>query len=84
MTNYCTLAEVKAELKATTTTDDSDVRRSMRQVSARIDALMGTPRRPFFAPYTEQRKFPIISTRIDSFYNVYWLRQHILSVSAVG
>lgn len=83
MTNYCTLAEVKAELKATTTTDDSDVRRSMRQVSARIDALMGTPRRPFFAPYTEQRKFPIISTRIDSFYNVYWLRQHILSVSAV-
>lgn len=83
MTYYCTLDEAKAELKATTNLDDDLLRQYILMTSRRIDAVMGSPRRPFFAPYTEQRRFPIDNYRIDNYNNVYWLRRFILSFSAV-
>jgi hypothetical protein len=87
MTNYCTLDDVKKELvakQAVNTTEEPKVRNYIRTVSSRIDELMGTPRRPFFAPYTEQRKFKVSPRRIDSVDNVFWLDNYpLLSVSNV-
>lgn len=83
MTNYTTLARAKAEIKATGTVDDAIVRRNIATVSKRIDAVMGSPRRPFFAPYTEQRDFLITLDRVDSVYNTFLLKDHILSMTAV-
>lgn len=83
MTNYCTLAQAKVELKSDSTVQDAQVRDYMTIVSQRIDAEMGKPRRPFFAPYTEQRRFRIETSRINSYDNTFLLREPILSVSAV-
>jgi hypothetical protein len=83
MTNYTTLALVKNELKAATTTDDDKVRRYIREVSRRIDLTMGTPRRPYFAPYIEQRQFPMVSSRIASLENTFDLCNPILAFTEV-
>src|SRR3990167_8873140 len=83
MTNYCTLNDAKIEAKATTSTDDNKLWANIGRVSRRIDALMGTPRRPYFAPYTEQRRYLINGSRVDSFNNTFWMGDPILSVSAV-
>lgn len=83
MTNYTTLARAKAEIKASGTVDDAIVRRNIATVSKRIDAVMGSPRRPFFAPYTEQRDFLITTDRVDSVDNAFLLKDHILAVTAV-
>ena len=69
MTNYTTLDRCKEELKANSTIDDSDLFRYIIQVSQRIDSTMGTPRRSFFAPYTEQRQYQIETYRVDSIDN---------------
>lgn len=82
--NYTTLAAAKAELKADTTADDNTLRNYIRIVSSRIDEMMGTPRRPYFAPYLEQRKYRIVPRRIDSYNNVFWLdNDPLLAFSAV-
>lgn len=85
MTDYCTLADVRAELKgdSTDTSYDQRIRQYIRQVSRRVDATMGKPQRPFFAPYTEQRKYVVDNTRVDSWLNTFLLRDFILSVTAV-
>jgi hypothetical protein len=84
MTNYTTLALAKSELKADSTVDDTVLYRYIRQVSRRIDSMMGTPRRPYFAPYTEQRTFPIETSRIDSLWdNTFDLRDYILAFTQV-
>jgi hypothetical protein len=83
MTSYCTVAQAKVELKADSTIQDAQVRGYIRTVSERIDSEMGNPRRPFFAPYSEQRRFPISGDQIDSYNNTFLLRKPILSVSAV-
>lgn len=49
-TLYCTLAEAKSELKATTNTDDAALLSLIRLASARLDALKHS-RYPYFAPY---------------------------------
>lgn len=85
MTDYCTLQDVYYELE-TNKTDAAfvrELRRNIRQVSRRIDATMGNARRPFFAPYTEQRKYVVDSQRVDSYYNTFLLNDHILAVTAV-
>lgn len=69
MTDYTTLDLTKTEIQASSTVDDSQVRRYIRQVSRRIDATMSNSRRPYFAPYTEQRSFPIETSRVDSWAN---------------
>lgn len=83
MTQYTTLARAKAEIKATSTVDDAILRRNIATVSKRIDAVMGSPRRPFFAPYTEQREFSSTTDRIDSAGNTFLLKDHILAFTAV-
>lgn len=87
MTNYCTLDDAKNELKANSavnTTEEPKLRNYIRMVSSRIDELMGTPRRPYFAPYTEQRKFRVSPRRVNSWDNVFWLdNQPLLSISNV-
>jgi hypothetical protein len=83
MTNYCTLSDAREEMNANTTIEDSQLRRNIAQVSKRIDAVMGSPRRPYFAPYTEQRRYTISDYRVDSWNNTFWMDDHILSVSNV-
>ncbi len=87
MTNYCTLDDTKKELKAkdaVNTTEEPKLRNYIRTVSSRIDEIMGTPRRPYFAPYTEQRKFRLSARRVNSWDNVFWLdNSPILSVLSV-
>lgn len=84
MTMYCTLAQVKQEIKAgTNATEDAKVFDYMRQVSTRIDHTMGSMRRPYFAPYTETRKRNVTPYRVDSWNNTFDLGYHILSFSAV-
>jgi len=83
MTDYCTLAQAKSEIKANSTVDDAQVRRYIRQVSKRIDSTIGRPKRPFFAPYTEQRLKRANTMRIDSSSNIFYLRDNLLSFSEV-
>lgn len=83
MTNYTTLARAKAEIKASSTVNDAVVRQNIITVSKRIDAVLGSPRRPFFAPYTEQRDFLITADRVNTLDNTFLLKDHILSMSAV-
>jgi hypothetical protein len=83
MTSYCTLDAAKAEIKATNTTDDAKVRRFLLQMSQRIDELMGSLRRPYFAPYVEQRAFMMTTDRIDSVGNTFWLRKPLLAFTEV-
>ena len=84
MTNYTTLAQAKTEIKATGTVEDEKVRGYITEVSRRIDAVMGTPRRPYFAPYIEQRTFPIETSRIDSLWeNTFDLRDYLLAFTQV-
>jgi hypothetical protein len=85
MSNYTTLDLCKSELKADSTVDDSLLFRYIIQASQRVDLTMGTPRRPYFAPYTEQRTYPIEATRISSRYweNTFNLRDHILAFTEV-
>lgn len=72
MTVYCTLDELKAELKASGTVDDDRVMRHAYQVSRRIDGLSGMHRgRPAFAPYYEQREFPVRKRHVNSYENSY-------------
>ena len=82
MTDYCTLADARAEIKATGTTDDAIARRAIRVVSRRIDKEMGA-KRSYFAPYLEQRKFRITADRINTWDGVFWLNNHILAFTAV-
>lgn len=83
MTNYTTLDRCKEELKASSTIDDSDLFRYIIQASQRVDSTMGTARRPYFAPYTEQRQYPIETSRVDSYDNTFDLREHILAYTEV-
>lgn len=83
MTDYTTLALVKNELKAEGTVDDAKVRRYIREVSRRIDLTIGTPRRPYFAPYIEQRQYPIETSRTNSREGTFDTRDHILAVTSV-
>ena len=82
MTDYCTLDDVKVELKADSTVGDAQVRRFIQQVSRRIDRTMQS-RRPYFAPYTEQRKFAVSSMRVNSYENVFVLDDALLAITTV-
>lgn len=83
MTSYCTLADARNAINADSTTDDETIRRNIRAVSRRIDVVMGSKRRPFFAPYQEQRKFRITPGRINSWDKVFWLNDNALAFTAV-
>lgn len=80
---YATLAEVKAELKASTTADDAKVYRHLRTVSSRIDMEFAA-RRPLFAPYIEARQVRSEPANINSYENVLYLNQNLLALTAVS
>lgn len=80
-TLYATLAQVKSELQATSTTDDAKVLLALRIVSARIDRIMAS-RKTFFAPVLEERQFQITRNRVESFYNTFLLNMPLLSISS--
>lgn len=81
--SYCTLAQAKTELNASNTVDDNKLRRNIETVSRRIDNLLGYPRRPYFAPYIEQRGFTISNDRVSTLAGTFWLRDPLLAFSAV-
>lgn len=81
--SYCTLAQAKTELNASNTVDDNKLRRNIETVSRRIDNLMGYPRRPYFAPYIEQRGYTISNDRVSTLAGTFWLRDPLLAFSAV-
>lgn len=83
---YCTLDEAKDELKASGTIDDNKLLRFIRQVSRRIDKIMGNRAgRPYFAPYLEARKFRMDGRHLDSYRNTLLLRgaPPLLSITSV-
>jgi hypothetical protein len=84
MSHYCTLAEAKVEIKGSVATSDNEVLRYIRQISQRVDNLMDRRRRrPFFEPYIEQRQFRVDPRNIDSWLNVFYLHDNLLSFTEV-
>lgn len=73
---YCTLDDVRAEMKATSLTiSDDQVMRAVAQVSRRIDMLMsGVSMRPYFAPYIDEQTIPMNQDSINSRRNTLQLR----------
>lgn len=80
---YATLAEAKAELKATTTTDDAKLYTFLRTESARLD-LEFSQRRPMFAPWIESRQVRVTPGSIHSSDNALYIGQNLLALSAVS
>ncbi len=72
MTFYASLADGKAIINASTTTDDALLLALLRTASERLDLLMGADR-PFFMPYTEAREFEVRYDNVDSNLNVFIL-----------
>lgn len=81
---YCSLADAKAELKATGTVDNDKLLRFVRQVSARINTIMNPRlRRPLFEPYYEQRPYVLAPRQIDSSLNAFYFKDALLSLSSI-
>ena len=74
MTLYCTLADVRAELKPNSdnTTSDAYVLGAIRTVSRRIDREFAA-RRPLFAPYIETRRVRVDPRYINTIDGTFWL-----------
>jgi len=85
MTSYCTLSDARTERKtrSTDTTDDSQLRRYIAQVSRRIDSAVGSRMRPAFAPYLESRQYLITGRNVDSHYNTFLMKDYCLELTAV-
>lgn len=84
MTYYCTLDEAKDELNASGTIGDDTLLRRIRQASRRADSIMN-PRlaRPYFAPWIEQREYPVLDYAVSSLYNTLELDHWLLAFTAV-
>ena len=72
MTFYCSLADAKAVMKASTTVDDELLLSIVGQVSQRIDLIMAS-QTPYFQPYTEAREYEVRLDNVDSGRNVFIL-----------
>lgn len=79
---YATLAEVKQQMQANTTTDDSIATALLRQVSRRVDRYFKS-QRPLFAPVKETRQLAFAARRISSVHNTFALRDPLLSLDSV-
>lgn len=82
MTLYATLADGKAEMLASTTTDDAKLLNNLRIVSRRID-MMFHSRRPYFAPWIESREFALSSNRVNSRERTFRLGSPLLALTGV-
>lgn len=79
---YCTLADVKAELKADKSTEDDALMRHVRQVSRRVDRIMGgRPQRPAFGPYVEELDFLIDGYHVNTRRNTFKLPHPLLELT---
>ncbi len=87
MTRYCTVAQAKLAMQSDNSTADLTTRLfvAIGYISKRIDLLLTPVKRPrpYFAPYNEQRAFKMLPNNINSESNTFWLRQNLLSFSAV-
>lgn len=83
MTLYATLADGRAEIKASTTAEDSVILNYLRIVSRRIDSVMFSPRRPFFAPYIESRNFPLRSEYVNTYERTFRFTEPLLALTGV-
>jgi hypothetical protein len=86
MTRYCTLAQAKAQIKATKTVDDDDVFDFIAVVSQRIDGLLNSGRkrkRPYFAPYVEARPFKARAWNVNSQDQILDLGENLLELTSV-
>jgi len=85
VTYYCTLAQVKSELKAESTVQDNYVLSAIQTVSQRVDELLkrSTPRRPFFLPYTESRIVSIDAYHVSGMLNTLLLDYPLLALTSV-
>lgn len=72
MAFYCTLADARALMNATTTVDDGLLLSLIGQVTARIDNLMAAAT-SYFQPWTEAREYEVRYDRIDSGRNAFIL-----------
>jgi hypothetical protein len=79
---YASLADVRSELKATSTTDDNIALLNLTMASKRIDSEMKS-RRPYFAPYLETRTFVLNANNINTYWNLLYMRMPVLSLSSV-
>lgn len=85
MTLYCSLAEAKRELKASSTVDDAKLLSHIRQASRRLDLFaVSSTRTPEFAPYIEQRQFQVTGGRVNSINNTFDLRRWILALDSAA
>lgn len=87
MTRYCTVAQAKLELESQSTQASltSLLFSYAGVVSARIDNIMNTPRkRPYFAPYVEQRAYVISANRINSRNNTFLIDDNLLVINALS
>ncbi len=82
MTLYCTLAEVRGELKAENTVNDAKLLENVRTVSRRLDAVL-FQKRPLFAPWIESRQTLVESDAVNSYWNTIQFGGYLLDASAV-
>lgn len=80
---YCTLAQARTQIKATTTADDSVVWGLIQQASRRVDSFFRS-QRPLFAPYHETRVLELNGLRIDSTRNFLMLPYPLLSIATIS
>jgi hypothetical protein len=75
MFGYCSLAQAKAEHKATSTVDDDLLMRNINQISRRIDKMMNKRGlMAAFGPNNKEIKFPISQRYVNSSNNSFVLR----------
>lgn len=73
-TCYCTLADVRAEINATSTVDDQKVMRGIRQISSRIDRKFKRLEMPLFAPCIGTQEVALAGDNINSAQRTLMLR----------
>lgn len=88
MTRYCTVAQAKLELESSSTVASltANLLSYANVVSRRIDNLMGGVRykRPYFAPYLEQRSIQVSPRNVNSVNNTLLLNNNLLAIDAVS
>jgi hypothetical protein len=90
MTKYCTLAKAKTEKDITGTSktlDDDYILAAVEAVSRRIDGLLQPTqklsKRPYFAPYLEDRAIMYYDNQINSISDVLDINQWFLELNTV-
>jgi hypothetical protein len=84
MSYYCTLAQARAEIKATDQTDDTLVMGYIRTVSRRLDRILDRLERPYFEPSIELRSFLVLPEDVDSAINGLYLADPLLEVTSIS